>query len=239
MLYIIFMENPIAPNPILTPVPSSHKYWVGIIFAFLSFVLLTFVVFLYYQNIQLKQRVNIPIVKTVLTPTPSVSDKAIIWNVAKHGGLFSYEYPAGWHVAELWQENYAQNGIMIAFDPNPINTAPRGGPIATFQITLLNGNKNPDEILQQKMASFNATNYSNITKEVMNAPIGTVYHYKGIVVGPMAAGETMEEYFFTFHKTSNDPSNQQIVIATLALNNDPKLSDMLRHIVLSFKELPL
>ncbi len=140
-------------------------------------------------------------------------------------------------MAELWQDNYAENGIMIAIDPSPISTAPRGGSLATFEITLLNGNQNPDEILQKRMENFNAENYYDITEETINASIGTVYHYKGKVTGEMMKGSSMESYFFTFHKNANDLINQQVVIANLTFKEDPQLSEMLRHIVLSFKEL--
>jgi len=159
------------------------------------------------------------------------------WKTAKFGGLFSYEYPVGWNVAELWQENYSENGILIAIDPNPINTSPRGGPLATFEITVLNGNKNPDEILAKKISNFNQDNYSDITQETINADIGKIYHYKGKIAGEMFKGESVESYFFTFNQNANDPLNQQVVIATLALNDDPQLSAMLKHIVLSFKKL--
>jgi len=228
----------------LNPAPSTNRNWLSILFTILFITLLTSTIFLFYQNLQLKQQPNKIVTEISTIPSPqvssstsSLSDQTIIWKTARHGGLFSYEYPSGWHVAELWQDNYAQNGIMLAIDPNPISTAPRGGPLATFEITLLNGNQNPDEILQKRIDRFNLDNYSNITKEVINEGIGTVYYYKGKMVGPMLEGEPVESYFFTFHKNPNDLINQQVVIATLALKNDPELSKMLRHIVLSFKEI--
>lgn len=214
---------------------ASHKKSFSWIFVVLFLIASGLAGWLYYQNLQLKKTVSTsspaPSASPQITPNPSS------WKTAKHGGLFSYEYPSGWHVAELWQDNYAQNGVVLAIDPNPINTAPRGGPIATFTITLLNGNKNPDEILQQRMADFNSENYSDINQETINANVGAVYYYKGKMAGPMLEGEPVESYFFTFHKNPNDLINQQVVIATMALKKDPQLSEMLRHIVLSFKEI--
>lgn len=161
------------------------------------------------------------------------------WKTAKFGSLFSFDYPAGWHVAELWQENYAQNGIRIAIDPNPINTAPKGGPLATFEINILNGNKNPDEILADRIGSFSQDNYSDITQETINAEIGKIYHFKGKIAGEMLQGQPVENYFFTFNQKAGDPFNQQVVIATMSLKDDPQLSALLKHIVLSFKKLTL
>lgn len=236
-------EQPVTPIRTQTEL-LTEKSRITIIFIVLFFLLLGASSFLYYQYIQLKQQSNNIVTEISTTPSPQVnpnssllSDQTITWKTDKHASLFSYEYPFGWHVAELWQENVAQNGIMLVIDPNPISTAPRGGPIGTFEITILNGNKNPDEILQQRIDGFNSGNYLDITNEVINADIGTVYYYKGKMVGPMFGGEPVESYFFTFHKNPNDLINQQVVIATLALKNDPKLSEMLRHIVLSFKEL--
>lgn len=172
-------------------------------------------------------------------PTPSPTDidnnlnTSSDWRTAKFGGLFSYEYPAGWHVAELWQENR----IVIAIDPEPINTAPRGGPLSTFEITVINGQPNPDEILADHISRFNSTNYSNITQEKISAPIGDIYHFKGNVVGEMYNGEPVENYYFTFKGNPNDRYNQQVIIATLTFNDDPQLSETLRHIVTSFKQL--
>ncbi|MFA6982132.1 MAG: hypothetical protein WC243_03870 [Patescibacteria group bacterium] len=186
-----------------------------------------------------------PLVCTSSQTTPSTNlsiattsiDPSDMWKVAKFGGLFSYEYPAGWSVAELWQDDYSKNGVIIAIDRNPINTAPRGGPLATFTITILNGNFNPDEILAERLGEFNEENYTDITKETIKADIGEVVHYKGKVAGEMLKGESMESYYFTFNLHPNEPANQQVVVATLALQDDPQLSEMLRHIVLSFKDL--
>lgn len=228
------MDNPTPGLATNTPIPPK-KTFSGVLIIF-SLVCLGATGWFYYQNLTLKQlptQTTIPV--TTTSPQPSSSPS--LWKTAKYASFFSYKYPVDWHVAELWQENYAENGIVLAIDPNPISTAPRGGPLATFEITLLSGNQNPDEILQKRMDTFNAENYSDITKETINAGIGTVYHYKGKVMGEMMKGASMESYFFTFHKNPNDMINQQVAIANLTFNEDPKLSEMLRHIVLSFKEI--
>lgn len=172
-----------------------------------------------------------------INPTTVPAQQPTGWKTARFGGLFSYDYPAGWHVAELWQENYAENGITIAIDPDPINTAPRGGPLSTFAISVLNGNKNPDEILAKKIDSFSPANYTDITQETISADIGKIYHYSGKIAGEMLKGQPVENYYFTFNQNPADPLNQQVIVASMQLKEDPQLSEMLRHIVLSFRNL--
>ncbi|RJQ38497.1 hypothetical protein C4559_01770 [Candidatus Microgenomates bacterium] len=238
--------QPLSQTP--TPIPPSSNWSKVLLFTVLGLIIVSGSVFVGIQigkNQMSNQQpiVTQPIItsptQTVINPTtlPNGSNPTTSWKTAKFGGLFSYEYPMGWNVGELWQENYAENGIVIAIDPNPISTAPRGGPLATFEITILNGNKNPDEILAKKISNFNQTNYTDITQETIPADIGKIYHYKGKIAGEMLKGEPMESYFFTFNQNPNDPINQQIIIATLALKNDSQLSTMLKHIVLSFKKL--
>lgn len=175
------------------------------------------------------------------TPTevcPSPTTCAVTqWKTAKFGGVFSYEYPYGWNVAEVWQDNPLKNGIYIAIDPNPINLAPRGGPLSTFEILIINGNNNPDEILAEKMKSFNSTNYSDITQEVINADIGKIYHFTGKFNTEMMRGLPIESYYFTFNQNPKDVINQIVAKASMSLKDDPQLSAMLRHIVLSIKTL--
>ena len=216
--------------------PKKSCSWIFVILFLVSTGLAGW---LYYQNQQLKPQPNQPTTSvTATSPQPSpIKNQETSWSTTKFASFFSYEYPAGWHVAELWQDNYEENGILIAIDPDPINTAPRGGPLATFEITVLNGNPNLDEILQKKMADFNSQNYDDITQETVNTEIGIVNYFKGKIPGEMYQGAAIEKYFFIFQKKPADLINQQAIIATLAFKDNPQLSEMLRHIVLSFKEL--
>jgi len=176
-----------------------------------------------------------PSPKTELTElSTTTSDE---WKTAKYGGVFSYEYPAGWHVAELWPEgNYNEQGISIVIDPSPISTAPRGGSLGTFQINVLDGLQDPDQVFLQKKAEFNSERYTDIQTETLESDLGPIYYVKGKVVDGMFGGEIVERYFFTFDRNQNDLANQRVVTASLEYNKDPKLSEMLRHIVLSFKK---
>lgn len=177
----------------------------------------------------------LPKIQTVQETEPQMTKSAITapsenWKTADFG-IFTYEYPSGWHVAELWGD-----GTNIAIDPKPIRTSPRGGgPIATFEINVLNGNQNPDEILAKNMETFNEENYDDIYKESIKADIGDIYYYKGKVPPGMYEGANVEKYFFTFKRNPDDPINQFVVTASLTFHDDPQLSEMLRHIVTSFK----
>lgn len=175
------------------------------------------------------------------TPQPTTSPAAtpastdIKWVSANYGGAFSYEYPYGWNVAELWPTSQNQ-GATIAIDPKPINNAPRGGPLATFTITVINGLQNPDEEFNNRKASFNSDVYSDITTEVLSGDLGPIYYFKGKMKGEMANGQPVESYYLTFNPFNGGPQNQQIVIAEMVFKDDPQLSSMLRHIVLSIKK---
>jgi hypothetical protein len=156
------------------------------------------------------------------------------WKTAQFGG-FSYVYPAGWHVAEIWPSN-TQQGIIIAIDPNPISTAPRGGPFAAFMIEVINGVPNPNETLAEKKAAFNSDNYTDIVTEIIKSDHGPIYYYSGKMAGPYMQGDQIEEYIFSLNESESDPLNQQTVVASLVPNSSSEYSDLLRHIVLSIQE---
>ncbi|MDP3998150.1 MAG: hypothetical protein Q8P89_00845 [bacterium] len=195
-----------------------------------------------YQNYQIKQELAArPSLAETPQSTPTTTPKptptpASEWKEAKFGSLLSYDYPQNWHVAEIWPQTAGQ-GITLAMDPNPISTAPRGGPLATFEIRVLNGLPNPNEVFEQEKAKFNQENYSDITTEIINSPLGPVYYYKGKFLPGMFEGQPIENYYLTFQGVLNDPPNQQILIVSMALKGDPKLSEMLRHVVLSIKKI--
>lgn len=172
-------------------------------------------------------------------PITETNDQPVVitemWKTARYGGIFSYEYPAGWHVVELWPEGFInEQGISIIINSSPISTAPRGGSIGTFQINVLSGLQNPDEVFLQKKAEFNSERYTDIQTETLESDLGPIEYFKGKMIGPMFEGEVVEKYFLTFNQ--QDPMNQQIITASLEFNKDPKLSEMLRHIVLSLEE---
>ncbi len=191
------------------------------------------------MKVAIKQlETKLSLVKPVsITSKDQTQTSSTDWKTAKFGDLLSYDYPANWHVAVLWPNgNLADQGISIVMDPNPIDTSPRDGSIATFTIDVRNGLANPDQAFTDSKAQFNSDRYKDIQTETLQSSLGPIYYYKGKMVGPMYAEEIVERYYLTFNQNKNDPANQAIVTAELDKNSDPKLSEMLRHIVMSFKK---
>lgn len=170
----------------------------------------------------------------LVTPTPTES-KPDQWQMAKYGGVFSYMYPTGWHVAELWPE--ASGGpIRIAMDPKPITTAPMDGPANTFNIYFFNGLPNPDAKLSELKAQFKPQFYTDVIVETIDSVNGPILYQSGKVSGEYMSGTKVETYLFTVKKSNSDPQNVQVMQASLN-GGDQKLSEMFRNVVLSFKPL--
>lgn len=158
-----------------------------------------------------------------LSPTPNIS-----WKRTGLMGIYSFEYPVGWHVASNWN-----TPMTILIDPEPINGAPRGGPSATITISDWNGLPNPEEKYQelQKLA------ISNLKPEFINEKLimdfGDVYHVSGKAVGPMMEDAAIENYIFMLVPNPNDGPNKHVIeIQTIGAS---QYSDTLKHIVTSFK----
>ncbi len=225
--------TPISPS---LPTPKRKSLILPLSLTILFFALTSAIAYLGYQNYQLRQQLSSPLPPSQVTPSPIAETSQ--YKTTKYGGLFSYDYPLGWNVAEIWPTvPDGSQGILIAMDPNPISTAPRDGGFATFMITLINGKPNPDEEFAKIKARFNSQNYTDIISETLQSDLGPIYHYSGKIAGEMLTGQPVETYYLTFSLHPNDPLNQQIISATLQ-SADPQLSAMLRHIVLSIKKLP-
>lgn len=171
-----------------------------------------------------------------LTPEPLVGES--FWKRAEFGGLFSYEYPEGWHVAELWLQDQAGSVITVAMDPKPISTAPRGGSLATLELAVRNGLPNPNEVLSQMIDVFRSE-LSDLEEEIIQSELGPITHIKGKYTMEMFKGEPVEKYFLTFETGLNDPINQQVITASLFPANDKTYSDMLERVVMSLKKRQL
>lgn len=230
--------------------PKKGSMGITLMLMVLFIMSLTTSVFLYFQNSKLKsglplenaspEKTNQEVTYLPLNPSTSPNDNnQEKWPEARHG-MFSFEYPTGWHVAELWQENIANNGIFIAIDPKPISTAPRGGPISTFGLAVFSGKTNPDEILEEKIDEFkNSGYYKGEVEETIDADYGKIYHFKGKITGEYMNGAETERYFLTLNKNPQDLINQRVIVASLDFSEDAELSNMLRKIVLSIKDLSL
>lgn len=176
-----------------------------------------------------------PLVVSV-SASPTLSEiKTDLWQTAKHGGVFSYMYPTGWHVAELWPE-VSGGPIRLAMDPSPITTAPMGGPSSMFNINFYNGLPKPNEKLSELKSQLKPEYFTDIKTETIDSVNGPVFYHSGKMSGEYMNGIKVENYLFTVKKSTTDPYNVQVMQATL-YSGDQKLSEMFRYVVLSFKSL--
>ncbi len=173
-----------------------------------------------------------PSLTVTIPPTESKPDQ---WQQAKYGGVFSYMYPTGWHVAEIWPQE-AGGPIRLAMDPKPITTAPMGGPSSTFNINFYNGLSKPDTKLSELKAELKPEYFTDVKTETIESSNGPIFYHSGKMSGEYMNGTKVETYLFTVKKSNTDLQNVQVMQAML-YGGDQKQSEMLRYIVLSFKAL--
>lgn len=248
--------NELSPTP-PTPQTTNSSKVVTLLLAIIL-VLVSCLILLGYQVFSQENTSSMqPIMQPITQPTPTlILDSAHLnqntqtnlstlsaelqampseWSTTKFGGLFSYQYPSGWHVAELWDMGMDRS-VILAMDPKPISTSPRGGPIATIEISIINGKPNPNEILEQKKAEIDMDYFTNITFETLTMTHGEVYHFKGESTADMGFGVVVEKYIFSIKESQTDPMNQQVIIANSFPKSDAD-SERLRYIVENIKEI--
>ena len=222
-----------TPGPISSeanPTPKNSKNTLLLVEGMLIIFLVLFSGFLAYQNqLLVKPSASLP------EPTAE-KDSDGSWE-ERDFGPFSYQYPKGWHVAELWDEKLVAGKILIAIDPKPISTAPRGGPLATFEIVVKSGLKNPDAEFKKEMEDFKKTadELEDFKEEKIASDLGPIYYYRGVVKSDYLQGATIQKYFLTFETGSNDLINQQVLSATL-ISDDSEPTELFRKIILSIKK---
>lgn len=173
-----------------------------------------------------------PVITSTITPVETMPDQ---WQQAKYGGVFSYSYPSGWHVAEIWPQDNA-GPIRLTMDTKPITTAPMGGPSSTFNINFYNGLPKPEAKLAELKAELKPEYFTDVKTETIESSNGPIFYHSGKMSGEYMNGTKVETYLFTIKKSNTDPQNVQVMQAML-YGGDQKQSEMLRHIVLSFKAL--
>lgn len=160
-----------------------------------------------------------------------VSSSNLITTPKNFMGIYVFQYPLGWHIANQWPIN-EYNEVTIFLDPNPLNFAPRGGPISALRMTDTSGNPNPDELFTAERNKFKAS-LTDEKEEIINSDFGPIYHYWG-KIDYYTQMVDYEGYFFQLPGGVNDSINKHNIFATTDTN--VKYSDVLKKIVLSFKK---
>ena len=159
----------------------------------------------------------------------------VSWKSTDLVGIYAFDYPSGWHVVWLWAYETEQ-GDSIWISPDPISTAPRGGPVGAVIISDKSGFSNPEEIFEQDREEYK-NSLQELQEETIDAEFGTIYHYSG---KSEIYGETVsvEKYFFLIQGLdSGDNINKHIIAVTedFVVAGDTEKSEILKQVVMSFK----
>lgn len=244
-------DNQTPPSRIVKNKPYFYKKLMAILVILLlvAFGTAGYFAFQYFQlkNRNVSEKCDLGSTETPFLPEPSVkptnaffvsptpsSQGSIEWKRTDVGN-FSFEYPLEWFVGDLWNLGQDQRTRVIAIDRKPISTAPRGGPIATFEISVKNGLDNPNEVYETDQKNFKES-VTGLEEEVIESKLGKIYHYKGKLTGEYMRGQTVEKYFLMFEINVNDPINQQVMEGSLH-SDDLSLSAMFRRIILSIDKM--
>jgi len=148
-------------------------------------------------------------------------------------GSYTFEYPSGWHVANLWPDDYS-NPITVAIHPKPINTAPRGGPLAEITMLDKSGMTDPDSYFQERMEATEDY-FEGYEKIVIPTNFGEIYHYTGKIDVYGEIKDT-ERYIFKIQGSVDDDINTHVIEIT-ANPFSNAYSEILKKLVLSFKRI--
>ena len=161
------------------------------------------------------------------------ADYQVVKSYRLNDTLAAYEfaYPDGWHASSIWPTDLAAP-ISIAIDPNPINGAPRGGPLSTILISDWSGFENPDEVFEEKLTETRDLIVGDLEEKTSTNDFGTVYHLTGLVeyYEEQAPYET---YLFMIPGSTPNNQNKHIIKATLETYKDEH-SEVLQKVVESF-----
>ncbi|MFC1622011.1 hypothetical protein ACFL13_01320 [Patescibacteria group bacterium] len=144
-------------------------------------------------------------------------------------GAFSFEYPIGWHVGDIWPQDLENMPISTWIDPKPINTAPRGGPAAAIAFNRWIQPENPDELLAQKMEEAK-DRYEDLSEEVIETDYTTVYHYSGT---ENIFEEDMQSEVYVF--TMETAEGEVTIFEVFPNFFEPDYKDEAGHVATSFK----
>ncbi len=176
--------------------------------------------------------------KSVIAPT--IQNEEILLTdelTSARYGVISYQYPAGWHVATLWPNEYSQ-GISLIMHPLPIDSAPRGNQLGKFTITIYNGSNDPTALLAMLKADQTSAKYTNIQTTTLSGKDGLIEYFKGEIAEEYMRSVPVEHYTLTLNQNGTDPLDTQVLHGTFYPEDIQTLaedSELFRRIMLSFE----
>jgi len=213
--------------------PQTHHSPVGIVFTFILGGIIGAAIMYYLTPRLYAPEINEKMTQT--SPPPQQEPTTSSWIRTDILGPFSIEYPAGWHVALVWPDTpeKASQGIQLAIDPRPINLAPRGGPLTKITISDFSGIQNPEERYAQWKTNQKQSLETIEKENESKTTIGSMYHTKGKST-IYADLRQMEDYVLLIPSSnSTDKMNYHILHGQVF--DDPSVSDILQHIMLSIQ----
>lgn len=89
--------------------------------------------------------------------------------------------------------------------------------------------------MAESQSNFKPEEHIDVVVETLQSEIGPVYYYSGVINNnAFLHGIKRETYVFSLNKSEADPFNNSVVAAYLFGGTEQE-SEMLRHLVLSFK----
>lgn len=228
------MEN--LSQPGITTQKTSKRFLKILLFIFLSLIVICGSVFV---GIQIGKKLVIGVEPNAST---IVTDSNFEWKTGRYFCDFSYEYPAGWHIATIAENNlYGEDSIVI--NREPIDRASGIDSPATpqgFTISVIPGNNEKAEKLFNELLKPDPENYSDLVQETLDSEIGKIYHWEGNYSDERFKGIPLEHYLFTLYSDieNSDLKSISYIDGVLENNNDPQLSSILKHVILSIKKFP-
>jgi len=153
------------------------------------------------------------------------------WTTVGIGG-YSFSIPLGWQVADSFSYEHTDPYVIFA-DPNPISSAPRGGPISAVTMYVdyvMEGD--PYQALEDKKAEI-TDNLEGETEETITAGARTIYKYSGIM-NIYEQDEQVERYVFLMLDSEYEDAEAYVVWLEPNFYDLGEYSDTTQRIAESF-----
>jgi hypothetical protein len=157
------------------------------------------------------------------------------WNTTNLMGTYTFDYPDGWHVVSLFPSSYkGSDGDWILINPEPISTAPRGGPAAAIELIDYSGLESPELFLEELIEEHKNIVEEVVSEEEITTSFGKIKYLKGKI---NVYGKILDHEIYYFMVPSlrvRNDANKHVIEARAASN---EYYDILRKMVLSFKQV--